>query len=235
MRPNPWLCLIALFGVNGVPLPVSAAEKADSTCPAIVVNIGLGSVADRALVCYGAAKARGFFRSHGIGVKRRIRIRLHAAGIGERANHIGLYDAKNDQVELLTFEQAKRQSIKDTLFGMQMDEPLYVSVVVHEIAHAIAGQNFEIRPAPLVAQEYIAYAAQLSTMEPGMRSKILQQYDLAAYGGIEEMSSTYYGLNPSGFGIKAFRHYQSLPGRSQFLRGLLTGVIRPMDLETDQW
>jgi hypothetical protein len=120
---------------------------------------------------------------------------------------------------------------------MQMNEALYVGVVVHEIAHAIAGQHFEIRPASVVAQEYIAYAAQLSTMEPETRSEILQRYDLAAFGGIGEMSSTFYGLNPSGFGVKVFRHYQSLsgPGRSQFIRGLLSGAIRPTDSEPEWW
>ena len=204
-----------------------AAEDESSACPAIVVDVGMGSLADRALVCDGAAKARAFFRSHGIHVRRQIRIRLHDEGIGERARHIGLYDAQKDQVELLTFEHAKYQTSKDSLFGMQMDEPLYMSVVVHEIAHAIAGQNFEFRPASLVAQEYIAYAAQLSSMEPGMRSQILQQYDVPAFEDIDEMSSTYYALNPSGFGVKAFRHYQTLPGPGQFIQGLLSGAIRP--------
>lgn len=237
MRFHPWLCLAALLGAHGAWMSAFAAEHDTTTCPAIVVDQGAGSAEDRALVCDGAAKARVFFRSHGIGVERQIRIRLHAAGIVERANHIGLYDAEKDQVELLTFERAKRQTLKDSLFGMQMNEALYVGVVVHEIAHAIAGQHFEIRPASVVAQEYIAYAAQLSTMAPCTRSKILQRYDLAAFDDIEEMSSTFYGLNPSGFGIKVFRHYQSLSGpeRGQFIRDLLSGAVRPIDSESEWW
>jgi hypothetical protein len=93
--------------------------------------------------------------------------------MGERSNHIGLYDARSAQVELLTFEQTRRQTLSDSLFGMQTNQGLYVSIVVHEMAHAIADQNFEVRPASLVAQEHIAYVAQLSTMEPALRAKVL--------------------------------------------------------------
>lgn len=186
------------------------------------------------MVCEGVAKARAFFREHGVEVQRRIRVRLHGTAMGERGNHIGLYDARNGQVELLTFEEARRQTANDSMFGIKTNEALYVSIVVHEIAHAIADQNFEIRPASLVAQEYIAYVAQLSAMQPPLRSKVLRAYDhLSAFEGIEEMSSTYYGLNPSGFGIKVFRHYQSLPKPSQFINGLLSGVIRPVEFETE--
>ena len=46
---------------------------------------------------------------------------------------------------------------------------------------------------------------------------------------IDEMSSTYYGLDPSGFGIKAYRHFLSLDDPSRFLRGLLSGEITPIE------
>ena len=233
MRLSPFLCLAALIGINGIVEPVAAGDDDQSTCPKILVDVGFESERDRALVCAGAAKARAFFRPYGIGLKRRIRLRLHQTEIENRAFHIGLYDAKKDQIDLLTFEQAKRQTAGDSLFGMQMDEPLYVSVVVHEIAHAIAGQNLEIRPRSLVAHEYIAYVAQLSTMEPETLSKICERYESAAFEGIGEMSSVYYALDPSGFGVKAYRHHQALADPGAFIRDLLSGAIQPMssDLE----
>jgi hypothetical protein len=231
MRLNPFLFFVVLIGINGMVEPVAAGEDALSPCPTILVDVGFESERDRALVCAGAAKARAFFRSYGIGLKRRIRLRLHQAEIENRALHIGLYDAEKDQVDLLTFDQAKRQTAKDSLFGMQMDEPLYVSVVVHELAHAIAGQNLEISPRSLTAHEYIAYVAQLSTMEPETRSKICERYESAAYESVGEMSSVYYFLDPSGFGVKAFRHHQALADPGQFVRDLLSGAIEPISTD----
>jgi len=67
------------------------------------------------------------------------------------------------------------------------------------------------------------------------RSAILERYDLPAYEDIEEMSSTFYALNPSGFGVKVFRHYQSLPDPGRFIRGLLSGDIQPAGAEADWW
>ena len=211
----------------------SAAGGTSSSCFTILLDTGLGSAEERTLVCEGAAKARAFFSSLGIELKRRIRLRLHAAEIEDRRSHLGSYDAELDQIDLLTLARAKALTAGDALFGLQIDEPLYESLVVHEVSHAIAGQQFGFRPVPLVSQEYIAYVAQFSTMDPATRSRILRVYSAAAFAGLEEMSSTYYALDPSRFGVKVWLHYRSLKDRPGFIRDLLSGAIRPAaeDLE----
>lgn len=229
------LGLVVILASSGMVPCDAVASTPPSTCPTIVVETGSGSSEDRRLVCDGAAKARAFFQSHGIDLKQPVRIRLHQAGIENHVAHIGLYDANKDQIDLLTFDQARRQTVRNSLFGMRMNESLYVSVVAHEVAHAIVEQNMAVRPASVIGQEYIAYVVQLATMESRTRSAILERYDLAAYADIEEMSSTFYALNPSGFGIKVFRHYQSLSDPGSFIRGLLSGDIQPAGSEADWW
>jgi len=206
----------------------SVAGVGDSSvCPAILVDIGTGTDTDRTLVCRGAAIARDFLASHGIEVRKRIKLRLYHAALNAGDSHIGSYDSAKDRIDLLTFEQARRRASEDPLFGMRMNESLYLSVVVHEVAHAIAGQNFQIQPASLIAHEYIAYVAQLSTMDVEARSQILRRYHTRAFAGVEEMSTIYYALDPSGFGVKAFRHYQSLSDPDLFIQGLISGAIVP--------
>ena len=80
----------------------SAAGTTSASCFTILLDTGLGSAEERTLVCEGAAKARAFFNSLGIELKRRIRLRLHAAEIEGRRSHLGSYDAELDQVDLLT-------------------------------------------------------------------------------------------------------------------------------------
>ncbi len=210
-----------------------AGDRAASSCFTILLDTGFGSAGERSLVCDGAAKARAFFSSLGVGLKRRIRLRLHGAEIQGRRSHLGSYDAERDQVDLLTLERAKMLTADDALFGLQMDEPLYESLVVHEVAHAIAGQRFGFRPVPLVSQEYIAYVAQFSTMDPATRSRILQNYSAMPFAGLDEMSSTYYALDPSRFGVKAWLHYQSLGDPDGFILDLLAGAARPQPEEPD--
>ena len=212
----------------------SAAGTTSASCFTILLDTGLGSAEERTLVCEGAAKGRAFFSSLGIELKRRIRLRLHAAELEGRRSHLGSYDAELDQIDLLTLERAKALTAGDALFGLQMDESLYESLVVHEVAHAIAGQQFGFRPVPLVSQEYIAYVAQFSTMDPATRSRILRVYAAPAFEGLEEMSSTYYALDPSRFGVKAWLHHQSLSDPDGFIRDLLSGAARPA-AEDREW
>ena len=212
----------------------SAAGGTSASCFTILLDTGLGSAEERTLVCEGAAKGRAFFSSLGIELKRRIRLRLHAAELEGRRSHLGSYDAELDQIDLLTLERAKALTAGDALFGLQMDESLYESLVVHEVAHAIAGQQFGFRPVPLVSQEYIAYVAQFSTMDPATRSRILRVYAAPAFEGLEEMSSTYYALDPSRFGVKAWLHHQSLSDPDGFIRDLLSGAARPA-AEDREW
>jgi len=148
MNWSPHLGIVVIFAISGMVPCDTAASPPPSTCPTILVEMGSGSSEDRRLVCDGAAKGRAFFQSHGIDLKYPIRIRLHQAGIENHAAHIGLYDANKDQIDLLTFGQARRQTTKSSLFGVQMNESLYVSVVAHEVAHAISDPG-AVRPACL--------------------------------------------------------------------------------------
>jgi hypothetical protein len=108
-----------------------------------------------------------------------------------------------------------------------MTPALYESVVVHEVSHAIIEQNLTTRPTSRVIHEYIAYAAQLSSMVPDLRQDILRRYRQPGYADVDEMSWVYYQLDPSGFGVKVYRHFRALSDPTAFLQGLLSGAIRP--------
>jgi hypothetical protein len=116
-----------------------------------------------------------------------------------------------------------------------MNNALYASFVIHEVAHAIAEQNFNSAPASLIAPEYLAYVAQLSTMDEPLRLQILQGYQVTPFAGIQDMSSIYYALDPNAFGVKAFLHYESLKDKTRFIQGLLTGAIKPVRPQREWW
>ena len=225
MRLIVRLCLVAGIGFAGIGAAAASQGPQAVDCPAIEVEVTAESPEDRALVCEGAIRAQAFFRMHGIAMKQPIRIRLHRSAIENYAFHIGVYDASQRRIDLLTSAAAKRLCLLQSPFGLPMDAPLYISFVVHEVAHAIADQNFRVRPSSQVAHEYIAYAAQLAMLPAAQRSEILQRYTVAAFDSIDDMSLTYQALNPSAFGVKVFRHYQSLPDQGVFIRDLLSGTL----------
>lgn len=185
------------------------------------------------MVCGASAKALGFFRSHGVDSTSMITVRVVDRDIDPRLPHIGAYSAANKSIELLRLHSPTQRQSNFSLFGLPMDEALYQSVVVHELAHAIADQNFAYENPPVVIQEYIAYVTQLATMEPATRQRILAARDLPAYSHLDEMSYLYYAMDPCGFAVKAYRHFRSLDDPGKFLRDLLSGARRPARVWTE--
>ena len=208
--------------------PALAATEPAARCPAISIDSREASEHDRELVYVGAAKAREFLHAHGIRVRRGIRLKLHGQRMPLGPSHIGLYSAETDQIELLSYAQARRQTTDNPLFGLPMTPALYESVVVHEVSHAIVEQNLSTRLTSRVVHEYIAYAAQLSSMAPDLRREILRRYGQPAFADVDEMSWVYYELDPSGFGVKVYRHFLALRDPAAFLQDLLSGAVRPV-------
>ena len=237
MRLTAYLIAVTFVGTLSATPAVATEEGEASFCANIEIDTASGFSSDRELICKAAHSARVFFQSHGITNKRRIRIRLHQDELNNHANHIGLYDARKDHIEMVTLEHARYHCNEQPPFDVQMDRELYQSFVVHEVAHAIASQSFShnIIPSSIVVQEYLAYVTQFSTMDEDARSKILQKYKVTPFTGIEDMSLTYYQLDPNAFGVKAFRHYQSLANKSGFIQGLLSGDIKPGLNQMDWW
>ena len=227
-------CVALLISLASNSTPVIADLPAQP-CADLQVEVISTSTADFDRVCAGAAKADAFFRSHGITMQKPIQIRLHESMINSHPAHIGLYDSKQHQIDLLSYPQTLEQCREKPPFGVSMCEPIYISFVTHEISHAIADQNFQYRPVPMIAQEYLAYVAQFATMETNARSQILQLYDVEPFDGLENMSIIYYELNPNAFGVKAFLHYQSLSSPGEFIRDLLSGDTKPKTQPNYWW
>jgi hypothetical protein len=210
----------ALAGdLESVPAQDVCIEHADA-CPA-----------ETRIIRAAAVQACEFFSRFGIAPRRPVKVRLSDEVLDVELPHIAAYAPATRTVRLASLQRVEAMPASQRLFDLPLDEALYQSVVVHEIAHAIAHQHFAVDKPSLVAQEYIAYVAQLATVEPAVRQRILQRWRLPAYRDIGEMSAVYYALNPSGFGVKAYGHFISLPDPARFLSDLLSGAIAPVESE----
>lgn len=220
---------VIIFFMSIVITPAIAQHNNSPACLAIPVDIGPGAVpaADQNRVCSAAEKAIAFFHAHDIKIQRPIRIRLHQDELRNDANHIGLYNISNGSIDIVTLDHAMNHCAEKPPFGVQMNATLYTSFIIHEVAHAIADQNINRMTATRIVQEYLAYVTQFATMDANARSNILQQYRVAPFERVEDMSLTYYQLNPNAFGVKAFLHYQTLDDSSGFIEDLLSGAIKP--------
>ena len=79
--------------------------------------------------------------------------------------------------------------------------------------------------------EYIAYAAQLSTLAPGKRQQVLPRYPARRGTFPHEMSinDLVHAEVPHGFGVMSFAHFRSPAGGRAFLERMYSGDFRPLD------
>lgn len=199
-------------------------------CASLRVETPAATDDERRLLCDAAEKALAFFQTYDLGIDKVIRVRIEREPLNPRQPHLGSYTAATQTIRLLGLDQIRPHH---ALFGLPLDRDLYESVVVHELAHAIAAQHFTEKAPAIVFQEYLAYVAQLSTMAPDLRARILLSHDTAPFAAIEDISWTFYAMAPSAFGVKAYHHFSTVKDRRQLLDRLLSGDLRPPCWETE--
>jgi hypothetical protein len=205
-----------------------AAPEMDATitCVGSTIKVSAHNEIDRRLLCEAAHEAIQFFLSHGMSRREPLLITVHQkAEARDGSIEIGRYKSRSGEVKMLSFDAYRLEFSGKRPFRSPVSQALYTSFGVHEIAHAIADENFQMSPVPWVAQEYIAAVAQFSTMDPVLRNRILGRYRLTAFDTPESMSSIYYQLDPGAFAIKAYLHYLALEDQQSFLQDLLSGAI----------
>lgn len=137
-------------------------------------------------------------------------------------NLFGYYVPRTHEVSVLTYSRAKNFASEKPHFGSKMTKDMWSSFASHELAHAIIDQNKDRISPSRLAEEYIACITQLTTLEPEDLNNFLEAYgDVDAYLSIDEMSDTYYLLDPNRFAVKCYRHYLALNDPKQFIGQLI--------------
>ena len=208
-----------------------AAGHANGVEPKIVIASDAIAPEDRGMLDEGIERTRNFFSQYGIFLRSDLYLHLASEVTAPRTPMIGRYDAARSRVDLLTFD-----SIRDRgeIFRTPWDESLYISFVVHELAHGFADQHFGQDAATLLAHEYLAYVAQLSSLPKGQRGDILRRYGLQGFQNPKAMSVLYYQLDPCAFGVKAYLHFDAQRDKRGFLQHLLDGRT-PLSVDTQEW
>ena len=100
---------------------------------------------------------------------------------------------------------------------------LYLSLVTHEVAHAVANCNFTIPEPTYHAEEYVAYVAMFATMNPALRAHLLKGISPAGFDREFGFNEITYSLDPMRFGVEAYRHYLKKEHGDDFILQVLSG------------
>jgi hypothetical protein len=207
-----------------LPAPLLAAER---VCQGTAVTVRADNLSEADRICLGANNVLPFLRQFGLDAAISIVVEVtDALPPGHLAGELGSFDTRDNLVRIRTYAAFSTMARSGTVFRIPPDEALHVSYVTHELVHAYTHAGMQRRRIGWVAQEYMAYAAQLASMPEPLRERILSRYEQKGFADASEIGETYLLLDPHAFAVKAYRHY-SLPGNGPaFVRRLLDGSLR---------
>ena len=178
-------------------------------------------------LCETATKTINFLESMGFQTTDCITIKI-IEDFPSRNSHnlFGSYNPKAQEVSMLTYSKAKYLSSKQELVsGLEMTKDLWCAFAAHELAHAIVNQSQVKIDASRCAEEYIACVTQLSVLASETLENFMEAYgSVDAFTSMDEMSYTYYLLDPNRFAVKCYRHYLSLSNPAKFIDQLIKSL-----------
>ncbi|MCW8943561.1 MAG: hypothetical protein OQL27_02240 [Sedimenticola sp.] len=118
----------------------------------------------------------------------------------------GLYQRQFDLIQLISWNSPSLYPGSRQVLGLDVDETLHRSVIIHELSHAFIRLNAHHKLSS-VGQEFWAYVLQLDMLPEEYRNKIMAHYP-GRFESREEINSIQHAVNPSAFGVQAYRWYQ---------------------------
>lgn len=204
--------------------PVAAAER---RCAGTNATVNADIAYDAYLACTGAADAVAFLSQQGFTVDTVMQIDILDSVFLHPEEQpsfriLGQFDAKQNRIMVTSIEGQREMAKEKPIFGVPYEVALFRSVVAHEVAHAIAEDNFHVEEPTRLAHEYIAYIVQLATMPPRLSQRVFETFPTQAFASEMEINLMIYGLNPNLFAVKAYRHFRSPGVGVTFLQTLLS-------------
>lgn len=194
-------------------------------CDGANVHVRAADLEDARAACEAALGALAFLARHGLAIDLLVELDVQPRlPPGLHPSAVGSYNRRSHRVTVLSFAAL---AARGTWFGVPIDRELHRSVVVHEVAHAVlGGQPGAAALAPL-AHEYMAYVAMFGTMDPPLRERVLAHHPGTGFDNDAQINSQMYALDPTHFGVSAWKHFQRLAdGRAYFQRILGGEVLR---------
>lgn len=222
MRPAFLFPLFLLLNLSGA---FSSGMEA-STCTDAEILVIPAAHEDRQEVCVAAIATIELMQNYGFEPPPRLEIEIRDSVDARQVNrHFGHFDPFEGRIAVMSWKACLQVDRARKPFGLEMSHALHRSIIAHEVAHAVAEWNFLVAEPSLAAHEYLAYVFQIAGMPHVLQQAVLKQIDVPAFEKAEEITETYYSLNPDYFALKSFRHFMQAEDKLRLIRRLLSGKL----------
>ena len=192
-------------------------------CPHSNVVVHSTDSDDADAACEAARKALEFLATQGLDTTGSVEVRLVTKlPMPCLQSGFGCYDQPNRRINMLVISECLKMR---TWVELPLNRSLCESFLTHEVAHVVAAGNFTAPKPSTLAQEYVAYVTMVSTMSPRQRERLLEQLPGRGFDSADQMSTTYYQLDPARFSAEVYRHFIKLGNGKVFLQNVLSGRV----------
>lgn len=186
-------------------LAVDVAHAEGVSCPNVQVTVFASASAEVDGACRVVEAAGIFLAANGMDMLDALDIHLVDHLPNVCADHsFGCYDSHSHRIDMLSMERCLALKLTPAL---PMDPALCRSLIAHEAAHAVVDANF-FDPRPnLLVHEYVAYVTMLATLPDADVQRVMDASPGRGFDNPSQISIDYYFLNPTHFGVEAYRHF----------------------------
>ena len=211
---------VAALAFALVSVPAALAESLH--CAGTNVTVYGTARAEVQDACAGVLDAVRFLASLGLDTSEAAELRVVEAlpAVQGGAAAYGCKVKSENRIYVLNLAECGKLPLAP---GLLVDAATHRGLVAHEVAHHIAAANFRAPRPTVIAHEYIAYVTMLATMDKQARERILRQFPGDGFGSVREIGLTLYLMNPTRFGVQAYRHFMRPGNGATFVEQVLSG------------
>lgn len=204
---------------------VAVEQASPRQCRQASITVSAKSAEEHDLACSASVEAIRSLGSCGILPRRPIEVRIM-----EEVRHplkgamFGMFDMWRQTV-LVTQEVNVPDLVKGTPYEDLPQRDFYLSLIVHEVVHAVFHQNLKREAWTQAAYEYPAYALQIAALPQPVREQFLKSIPQRAEAKELVFNDTILAFDPFFFAAQAYEHFSAAADGCNHLRALLEGEV----------
>ena len=210
----------------------ACTAHADANCEDGTTTILHAEASEVAGICASAREARKALRTCGLELDTAIRIIVARTPISDDPRCLAAYHCDRDEVSILPVDEALDRVASNRLLSLIEAEDLQTSLLTHEFVHAaISRSDFSDRVS-LIEDEYIAYALQFDALPVATQEALRGLVIPSQAESKQVLSELLLAVDPSLFGLLAWRHFDRDGNGCRYVDDLLNGRkdLDPPDL-----
>ena len=196
-------------------------SKVSRVCPGLDVTASAPEAGLRDLICQTATDHVARLGACGILPTRPISVSAVPAIEGLPGNCVGAFHCGKDEVMIVLPETLASRDVPDFIYKGLQPEAAFVSILRHELTHALLEHTTEDRPIGSAAHEYIAFAFQIEAMTDDERAAFLETNGMRPAKSIDKFNIVIYRFVPGRFASAVWLNYSAPENVCRFVRDVI--------------